>query len=217
MIKCVTYNCNSIRNNSEIVKQLLSFSDIVLLQEIMLSKSDLPLLNDFHKEFMHIAEVKDRESEGISEGRPSKGVAIFWKKHLSSYISPVMVNDFMIGIIIKTGDSNILLLNVYLPCDKQTVDSLDEFRNAIAIIETVVKEQNINNVIIAGDFNADPNKGRFWSELSSLRRSLSLCHVRILHYLIAALHIFVQQRIQRAGWTMYSVRSLSQNMLPMFM
>ena len=80
MIKCVTFNCNSIRNNSEIVKQLLSFSDIVLLQEIMLSKSDLPLLNDFHKEFMHIAKVKDRESEGISEGRPSKGVAIFWKK-----------------------------------------------------------------------------------------------------------------------------------------
>ena len=85
-----------------------------------------------------------------------------------------MVNDFMIGIIIKTGDSNILLLNVYLPCDKQTVDSLDEFRNAIAIMETVVKEQNINNVIIAGDFNADPNKGRFWSELSPLLRSLSL-------------------------------------------
>ena len=177
MLRCVTYNCNSIRNNSEIVKHLLSSSDIVFLQEIMLNKSDLPLLNDFHKEFMHIADVKDRESEGISEGRPSKGVAIFWKKHLSSLITPVMINDYMIGIILKSGDSKILLLNAYMPCDKQTVDSLDAYRNAIAIMESVVKEHNINNVVIAGDFNADPNKGRFWSELSSFRRSFSMSHM----------------------------------------
>ena len=85
-----------------------------------------------------------------------------------------MINDFMIVIIMKIGDSKVLLLNVYLPCDKRTLDSLDEFRNAIAIMEAVVKEQNVNNVIIAGDFNADPNKGRFWSELSPLLRSLSL-------------------------------------------
>ena len=79
MLRCVTYNCNSIRNNSENIKHLLSSSDIVFLQEIMLNKTDLPILNDFHKEFMHIAFVKDGESSGISEGRPSKGVAIFWK------------------------------------------------------------------------------------------------------------------------------------------
>ena len=93
MLRCVTCNCNSIRNNSEIVKHLLSSSDIICLQEIMLNKSDLPLLNDFHKEFMHVAFVKDRESEGIIEGRPSKGVAIFWKKHLSSLISSIIIND----------------------------------------------------------------------------------------------------------------------------
>ena len=68
MPRCVTYNCNSIRNNSEVVKHLLSSYDIVFLQEIMLNKSDLPLLNDFHIDFEHVAFVKDRESEGICEG-----------------------------------------------------------------------------------------------------------------------------------------------------
>ena len=77
MLRCVTYNCNSIRNNSEVVKYLLSSFAIVFLQEIMLNKADLPILNEYHNDFEHVAFVKDRESDGICEGRPSKGVAIF--------------------------------------------------------------------------------------------------------------------------------------------
>ena len=79
MITFVTYNCNSIRNNSETVKSLFDKADVILLQELMLCKSDLPLLNDFHERFNHIAFVNDRESDGICEGRPSRGVAIFWR------------------------------------------------------------------------------------------------------------------------------------------
>ena len=76
----VSYNCNSIRNNAEIVKSLFNDSDIVMLQELMLEKRDLEVLNDFNKDFKHIAFVKDREMEGICEGRPSRGVAIFLEK-----------------------------------------------------------------------------------------------------------------------------------------
>ena len=77
MIRCVSYNCNSVRNNSEAVKMLLGISDIVLLQEIMLCKSDLPFLDLLDKNFDSIACVCDREADGINEGRPVKGVAIF--------------------------------------------------------------------------------------------------------------------------------------------
>ena len=82
MIRCASYNCNSIRNSSETVKNILFKSDIVFLQEILLSKSDLPILNEFDIDFRHIAFVNDREEEGINEGRPSKGVAIFWRDTL---------------------------------------------------------------------------------------------------------------------------------------
>ena len=37
-MKIVSYNCNSVRNNVEIVKSLLVYTDILLLQELVLEK-----------------------------------------------------------------------------------------------------------------------------------------------------------------------------------
>ena len=85
MAKIISYNCNSIRCNSEIVKSLLVDADILFLQELMLERRDLGFLNDFNDNFRHVAYVKDRESGGICEGRPSKGVAIFWRTSLSPF------------------------------------------------------------------------------------------------------------------------------------
>ena len=61
MVRCVTYNCNSIRNNSESVKELLNKSDIVCLQELMLNKTDISILSQFDANFDNIAFVKDKE------------------------------------------------------------------------------------------------------------------------------------------------------------
>ena len=177
MLKCASYNCNSVRKNSDNVKRLLDDFDIVFLQEIMLSKSDLPLLNDFNKQFRNIAFVKDRETEGINEGRPSKGVAIFWREKFSSLISPLLIDDACIGIILSHGSTKMLMLNVYMPCDLQTFDALDNYRSMLAKLEVIIREQNINEVVLAGDFNADPCKGRFWSELIAFKQSLSLVFV----------------------------------------
>ena len=81
-MKLVSYNCNSIRNNTENVKNLLYKNDVVFLQEIMLSKSDLPLLFhyncdasqvDFLQEDLWItperaeAEVKGRHPSGVNK------------------------------------------------------------------------------------------------------------------------------------------------------
>ena len=165
MAKIVTYNCNSIRCNAEIVKSLLLEADILFLQELMLEKSDLGLLNDFNDNFRHIAYVNDRESLGICEGRPSKGVAIFWRKHLSPFVSPIFNNDSLIGLLVQTNNSRILLLNVYLPCDMQTTDALDNYKCSLVNIESVIRENNVNQIVLAGDFNADPRKGRFWKLL----------------------------------------------------
>ena len=102
MVEIISYNCNSIRNNSEIVKTLLLDCDILFLQEIILEKRDLDILNDFNEDFRHIAFVKDRESNGICEGRPSGGVALFWRANLSKFISPVYHDDTVIGIVLKS-------------------------------------------------------------------------------------------------------------------
>ena len=177
MIKCVSYNCNSIRNNSENVKELLNKNDIVFLQELMLCKSDLCILNDFDSRFEYTAFVQDRESEGINEGRPSKGVAVYWRKYLSPNITPLLIDDSLIGIILNSFDDNnnkTLFLNIYLPCDSQNPESFDRYRSALARLEVIIKEQNLSSLILVGDFNADPFKGRFWRELQCFTESLSL-------------------------------------------
>ena len=58
-MRCVSYNCNSIRNNSEIVKALMENNDLVFLQEIMLNRSALPILHDFNENFSHVACSKE--------------------------------------------------------------------------------------------------------------------------------------------------------------
>ena len=69
MLRCISYNCNSVRNNAEIVKDLLNSCDILL-------KSDLHFLDNLNEDFENVAFVDDRESKGIIEGRPARGVGI---------------------------------------------------------------------------------------------------------------------------------------------
>ena len=132
------------------------------------------MLYDLHNDFSYIAYVKDRDAENILGGRPSRGVAIFWRKNISWNVSPVFVNDSVIGVDFVKNNKKYLLLNVYLPWYLQTVDSLDNYRSALAQLEIIIKEQNTNSAILVGDFNANPNKGRFWSELDSFCKTLSL-------------------------------------------
>ena len=148
MAKIISYNCNSIRCNSEIVKSLLVDADILFLQELMLERRDLGFLNDFNDNFRHVAYVKDRESAGICEGRPSKGVAIFWRTSLSPFVSPIIINDSLIGLLLQTKDFKVLILNVYLPCDMQTADALEEYKCSLANIEAVIRENNVNQIVL---------------------------------------------------------------------
>ena len=177
MIRLCTYNCNSVRANFENVRNIMSTCDIVLLQELMLCKSDLHILNELNDNFEKIAYVQDRESVGIVEGRPTCGVAILWRKSLSPYISPILVDDRVVGIILSNVTSKVLLLNVYMPCDMQTLHALDNYRNMLAKLEVIMKEHNVSKIVLTGDLNADPRKGRFWGELKTFMDSFSLFNV----------------------------------------
>ena len=173
MISVASYNCNSICNSVDTVKELLRDNHFVALQELMLLESDLSYLSSIDYNMHHTAYVKDDIRNGINTGRPSKGVAIFWKSNLSS-ITPIQINEWLIGVVFNSNIGKTLLLNVYLPYDNHDVDSLDNYRNALGVIEAVIDENNISNLCIIGDFNADPHKGRFWMELSFLINNYNL-------------------------------------------
>ena len=104
-IRFCSYNCNSVRANFENVRDVMSDCDIIFLQEILLCKSDLHILDELNDDFQKIAYVQDRESVGIVEGRPTRGVAILWRKSLSHYVTPLLIDDSVIGIILSNVTS----------------------------------------------------------------------------------------------------------------
>lgn len=177
MLNIVTYNCNSFRNNIEVIKQLVSLNDIILLQEIMLLKEDVSLITDLDDGWDGITYVKDRAMHGIIEGRPQKGVAILWKKSLSELITPIYHDDCIIGIYLNTSIGKVLLINVYLPHDNKDLESLENFINYLSIVNTIIDEGNTNQIILAGDFNTHYNRGRYWKILNDFLRELNLFYV----------------------------------------
>ena len=52
-----------------------------------------------------------------------------------------------------------------MPCDKQTSEALEDYSFMITKLKGVIEENNVNSILLIGDFNADPTKGRFWNEL----------------------------------------------------
>ena len=86
----------------------------------------------------------------------------------------MFIVDSSIGLVFNAENEKLLFLNVYFPCDKQTADALHDYRCMLAKLKVVIDEHNFTSLLIVGDFNADPTKGRFWKELNNFMQSLSL-------------------------------------------
>ena len=166
-----SYNCNSIRKKIDIIRNILKTTDILLLQEIMLYESDLNLLDEVDDNFCWAASP----SLNIScDGRPKSGLAIFWNKNLSNHVQSRKFNDFSMGLKIDTSNKKYFILNLYLQCDLRNDISLHEYRKSLANVHDLIHNEDFDSIIIAGDLNADPHKGRFWQELLSFTQGLGL-------------------------------------------
>lgn len=174
MAKIVTYNCNSFRNNIEVIKSLMCVYDIVFLQELMMLSDDVHIVKNIDDKWDSIVHVKDKSGEGIIEGRPQKGVAILWKKKFTPFITPTYFNESFIGIHLATNNKKIFMLNVYMPFDDKSSEAVDRYLNALSIVDTLIEESKENSIIVIGDFNVNYYKGRFWNLLEAFMKDCSL-------------------------------------------
>lgn len=92
-------------------------------------------------------------------------MAILWKNSLSNIIEHVYCNDRIIAILIKGTSEEFLVVNVYMLCDKQNENALDEFRSTVATLENILDDNQCNHVLISGDFNASPFNEKFWLDV----------------------------------------------------
>ena len=172
-LKIVSYNCQSLKANINIVSPLLNDCDILLLQETLLTNDNTDILENMNTNFNTINMPSVRKP-GQLYGRSSGGLAILWKKNSNFKYFPVYGSNRFIGLKIFFGEICYLLLNVYLNCDYRTVESLIEFKENLAEIEQKIADVEYDELIIAGDFNSDPNKGRFFNELKSFTDAFEL-------------------------------------------
>ena len=174
MASIVTFNCNSIRKNVDKVKTLAESFDIIMLQELMLMESDAGFLDKIHKDYIAFSHLKDRKINGVNIGRPINGVAFLVNSALKDVITPVYISERFIGLIIDASPSKVLLINAYMPVDRQCYESFHNFKNELSVLGATIQHLQINNILIAGDLNANSNKTLLWNEILDFCREFSM-------------------------------------------
>ena len=172
-LRIISYNCQSLNAKLDIVSTLLNDCDILLLQETLLTNDNNDILGNININFNAI-NIPSVRKIGQLYGRSSGGLAILWKRNSNLKYFPVYGNNRFIGIKILFGEISYLLLNVYLNCDYRTIESLIEYKENLAEIEQKIADVEYDELIIAGDFNCDPNKGRFFNEFKGFTDAFEL-------------------------------------------
>ena len=173
MLRISSFNCHSIRKNVEVVKELMCKHHIVFIQETMLTEDDTGYLSLLNDNFEYAAVPSSINYNLDSCGRPQGGLAIYWNKSLKEYILPIFLNNRTMGIEFIIFEKRILFLNAYLPCDYRDVDSLVSYRSALAEITVFLDNATADEVILTGDLNCDPNKGRFYREFTEFTHNFN--------------------------------------------
>ena len=165
-LKVISYNCQSVRSNFEIISKLLRDCDILFLQETFLTDVNKDILDTINIDFSSAQTPAIRKIDQFF-GRSSGGLAILWKKSCEAKIFPIYCNDRIMAIKLVMGESSYLLINIYLNCDYGNNESLIEYKNNVAQLANFINTEVYDDIVIAGDFNCDPVKSRFFKELKS--------------------------------------------------
>ena len=168
-IVLVSYNCFSIRKRIDSIRSILKTCDILACQETVLPSQFNSFLHSIDNDFDVLitpSKISDESVCGIDDGRPKGGMAIFYRRSLNLDCDLLFsTENFMFARVSCQGFS-FVLANVYLPCDSRSLESLIEYRRVLGELQASLDGLNDTKVVLIGVYNADPNKGRFWPELS---------------------------------------------------
>ena len=97
-----------------------------------------------------------KSNDSVSRGRGSGGLVTMWNKRLTKYVSKVSSNNFrLLATKFSLPDWDLLLINVYFPCDPRTENFDDtELITLLADMRSIIERSQCFNVLLAGDLNA---------------------------------------------------------------
>ena len=173
-LRVISYNCQSFSCKTQFITSLLSDCDILLLQETILTEIDSYKIDQLSNDDFLSACVPAVRNIQSFQGRSSGGLAIYWRKYNNIIVTPIFVTNRIMGIEMQFEDIKYVILNVYCNCDYRTIDSLIEYKSIMSDLSNFCSNESYDEILIMGDFNCDPNKGRFFKEFDYFSRQHSL-------------------------------------------
>ena len=171
-LRIITFNCRSFNSNREIIELLLDQCDLLLLQETLITDCNCSNLENVNSDFSSFYTPATRSSP-TGVGRSSGGLAVFYRKSNISF-TPIYISSRAMGLKLLAGNCQYLILNVYSPCDYGSIDSLIEYKSNMAQLSNVCLDEMYDVMLMLGDFNCDPSRGRFFKEFHALANECSL-------------------------------------------
>ena len=157
--KLTTYNSQGHGlNKLEYLSHLLQDCDILLWQEHWYFNKELDTLEcKFGDTFIY--GVSGMDDDLLLTGRPYGGCAILYHKNLPFKVHQIPShNKRYCAIRMSFNDIDILVINVYMPCDiPYDKGNSDEYTSVLIDIKSTILQSDCNYVIIGGDFNANLN------------------------------------------------------------
>ena len=84
----------------------------------------------------------------------------FFGVNLSAFsISADVIHDHFMLCSVTLGEVSLAIANIYLPCDRRTREGNFYYETALGELQCSIEDLNVDQVILIGDFNADPNRG----------------------------------------------------------
>ena len=175
-IKLCSYNCKGFSiSKIKHIAELLSNSDILLLQETWSLKSQIGTINQYFSEF-NTCGISGMNENVLIQGRRYGGCSFLYKKSLSSNITCIDMNSNRVCCIrLELNSCTLYVFNVHFPCDTNNNEYLQEYNDVLSDISSCMIKHDIDYCIIAGDLNTD---------LSRVNSGNTL----ILHSLVCKIH-----------------------------
>ena len=73
-----------------------------------------------------------------------------------------MFTNRVMGLKVQALSHSFVVLNLYLCCDDSSLISLHEFQSNLQVISNFINDEPFDDILIIGEFNADPFKGNFF-------------------------------------------------------
>ena len=144
-----------------VILSLLDTCDVLVLQETMLVESMHHILDNLNDDFMTFSVPASRD-DSCFFGRSSGGLAVFVRKLANISFNQIFFSRRFQGIKMVCTGKTFLLVNMYAPCDYRNSESFIEYISTLCELSNFLNQEHFDDVLLCGDFNCDPNKGRFF-------------------------------------------------------